>query len=125
MKKLIYSWEEYNIDIKDIIKGLHTNKLKFSAIYGIPKGGLVLATTLANKLNIPLYLSLNSIPKSISKKNILIVDDVSDSGLTLLRIPGIEKYSTLTLFYKPQTSFIPDYTCRKCDNKLWIVYPWE
>ena len=125
MKKFFYTWEQFDEDINDIIRMFKRIKPRYSAIYGIPKGGLVLATTLANKLKIPLYLGLNTIPKHISKKNILIVDDVSDTGKTLLKIPKVDDYDTLTLFYKPQSKFIPNYYCRDCEDNEWIVYPWE
>jgi len=125
MAKLYYTWEEYEKDIKDIISSFKKHNIKFKAIYAVPKGGLVLGVSLANKLNIPLYSKLEDAPKKIKRKDLLIVDDVSDSGLTLLGIPGIASYSTLTLFYKPQTAFLPNYVIRECENEKWIVYPWE
>ena len=48
-----------------------------SGIYGIPRGGLCLAVALSHKLNIELLKE--------PRNNILIVDDIYDSGETLHR----------------------------------------
>jgi len=130
-------------------------KEKIEVIVAITKGGLPLATIMANKyLNNPpiitvqlketthrtqkanyeakrvdLISPLNSYP--ITDKRILIVDDVSDSGSTLLEAVKITKrlkpakIVTATLFYKPRTKFIPDYFTKKFADDIWIVHPWE
>jgi len=57
------------------------------------------------------------------KPNTLIVDDISDTGTTLL---SYRKYKnpTVTIFLHPKTKFTPDVWIRKKGNK-WIIFPWE
>ncbi|MCX6656500.1 MAG: phosphoribosyltransferase [Candidatus Bathyarchaeota archaeon] len=60
---------------------------------------------------------------------VLIADDVSDSGASLLKAKGhIEgKGASLvrvaTLHIKPWSSFVPDYYAESVN--AWVVYPWE
>jgi hypoxanthine phosphoribosyltransferase len=61
--------------------------------------------------------------------NVLIVDDVSDSGESLkvarkhILERGASEVKVATLHIKPWTSFLSDYYVDKVDE--WIVYPWE
>lgn len=66
---------------------------------------------------------------SIRNKNVLLVDDVSDTGESLLEI---KKYlqskdprslTVATIHIKPWSKFVPDYYVESTD--AWIIYPWE
>jgi hypoxanthine phosphoribosyltransferase len=65
----------------------------------------------------------------INGKKILIVDDISDSGLTLnlakqyLTKKGATEIKTATLYTKSTTQTLPDYA-EKTTNQ-WIIFPWE
>lgn len=70
--------------------------------------------------------------EQVADKNIIIIDEVCDSGYTLqflverLREQGISMVRTGVLHYKPgnsQTGFIPDWFVGQTEQ--WIVYPWE
>lgn len=64
-------------------------------------------------------------------KSILLVDDLVDSGKTvefvleLLKkeLPKDVVFKVATLFYKPQSTVIPDYYVAETED--WIVFPWE
>jgi len=66
---------------------------------------------------------------NISSRRVLVVDDVADSGESLIIIkkyleskrPSDLKVSTL--FTKPWSKMIPDYYVAKTD--AWIIFPWE
>jgi hypoxanthine phosphoribosyltransferase len=69
-------------------------------------------------------------------KNILIVDDMCDSGVTLSQIilkfytNGfiIDNIKTCALFYNTEQKFIVDYfqrTLNRTEDDTWIVFPWE
>ena len=122
--KVYYTWKQFDNDVNKIIKYIKCNKLTIKGIYGIPKGGLPLAVTLANRLNVPFYQIFPS-PIGIPNKQYLVVDDISDEGDTLLGLRDINTYTTITLFIKPRTKFIPNFVCRHCKNTDWICYPWE
>ncbi len=65
----------------------------------------------------------------VSGKQILLVDDVTDTGESLrlalnhLESRGASNVKTGTLHVKPGSRFIPNYYVEK--TNAWIVYPWE
>ena len=61
-------------------------------------------------------------------KEVLIVDDVADSGRTLEFVHGIcrqyaSRIRTAVLYEKPRTVLNCDYVWKKTDK--WIVFPWS
>ena len=71
-------------------------------------------------------LPLNADVKGL---NVLVVDDVSDTGNSLevvknyVKEKGASKVKVATLHYKPWSRFKPDYYADVVDK--WILYPWE
>jgi hypoxanthine phosphoribosyltransferase len=65
----------------------------------------------------------------LREKRVIVVDDVSDSGASLLKArdhalsKGALDARTATLHVKPWSKFRPDYFSRSAD--AWVVYPWE
>ena len=122
MKKRNYTWEEFDKDCDKIAKRL--KKTKFHAIYGVPRGGLMVAVKLSHLLDIPITLDIYNAN--------LVVDEICDSGKTLLnlsKMPCIYKKRVFaTIHIRDQKRdkkplFIPDIYLHK--TKFWIVYPWE
>lgn len=64
-------------------------------------------------------------------KNVLIVDEVVDTGQTLIEIVntlktiGTSSVKTAVLHYKSTSRFKPDYYVEKLDEWVWIFYPWS
>ena len=58
------------------VKDLNMNLLKFQ-VYGIPRGGLIVAVLVSHKLGIPLITSL----RDMYGKKFLVVDDIVDTAL--------------------------------------------
>ena len=60
---------------------------------------------------------------------VLVVDDVSDSGHSLMAVKeyveenGAAEVKIATLHYKPWSLYKPDYYAEEVDK--WILYPWE
>ena len=75
---------------------------------------------LSHKLNIP-FVSIDNI-KLISRYELLIIDDIADSGETLEQY---KIYQTAVLHYKFQSIHIPTFYAEEVDNTDWIVYPFE
>src|SRR6266705_658111 len=65
----------------------------------------------------------------VKGKRILVVDDVSDTGLSLrvvnrhLRDKGASSVKVCTLYLKPASVFIPHFYARKTTK--WVIFPWE
>jgi hypothetical protein len=67
--------------------------------------------------------------KLLEGENILVVDDVADTGGTLvftvdlLKKRGIKNFKVATLHQKLWSKFKPDFYLEETDK--WIIYPWE
>lgn len=143
MEKFYY---DYNLFKEDTKKLLELFEIEFDTIVAIARGGLTLAQLLSEALDIrnvqsirtELYdgmqkredITIHGKCDFAKSKNILIVDDIADSGETLkalynhftLTYPTLH-FKTATLFYKKSSVFQPDYTVREA--KGWIDFFWE
>lgn len=126
VKKVKYSWKDFDKDVQKIIKYIDETNMLIQAIYAIPNGGLPLGVTLSNYFGVPLYTNnISSAIKKHSSECILIVDDISDSGKTLKSIPFIDEFVSITLFCKKGSKYIPNFFCRENNKNEWIVFAWE
>lgn len=120
MDKEIVTWQ----DVKQYIYGVYAKykPLNLTGVYGVPRGGLVLAVMVSHKLEIPLLTA--------PIKGCLIIDDICDSGETLLHYErnssAMSKplYHISTMIYKSNSLVTPEYYW-DVKNDKWIVFPWE
>ena len=135
-----YTYDNFRDDLQKL------NIPKPDAILAIARGGLTLAHHLAEIFDIREVFTINAvsyektqkketidifnIPNLHGYKNILIVDDISDSGETFKEVLKIlkEKYKdlnfkTLAIFYKPSSKFKPDFYFQETNE--WIRFFWE
>jgi len=134
MKKIKYTWEEFDIDINKTAEWIVEHHSDIKAIYGIPLGGLPFMVALKNNLQtrnimVDVYFSIQEIrDTNVSYKKILFVDDIADTGKTLMNVFKIYYGNNdviITLFKKPQSIINPHFACRVCKNDDWIIFPWE
>lgn len=119
MNKEQMGWYQFDNAV-DILAKEIKKMLNIKRIYGIPRNGLVLAVALSHKLNIPLLSELKT-SNDYELNQVLVVDDISDTGTTLRKYKGIP---TATIYYKPKTSKCkPTVHVFETDN--FIVFPWE
>ena len=151
----IMSWNEYGHLESLLLSGLDfffkENGIDgIDLVIGIYSGGIILAKSLSTKLkNVPLTIIKTSRTKTcqyeffgdinldeketfeVSDANVLLVDDISDSGLTFKNVLQIlENYSfnkiiTATLIQKTYSAFKTDTWAKLDESKDWIVFPWE
>ncbi|VVB86948.1 Xanthine phosphoribosyltransferase [uncultured archaeon] len=149
IKCYIVSWDEAYRLAKIIANKIKRSGFKPDLVIGIARGGLVPARTVCDFL---LHKDLTSIKVEhwgiaatlgkarmkfplpaeieISGKNILIVDDVADTGDTYslimdyLKEKNPAEVRTAVLQYKTCSKFVPDYWGEKLDEWEWIIYPW-
>jgi len=136
-----YTFEMFNVDIDNIIKNITEVKFNPFMIVGITRGGLIPATVLAHRLDIPtsrvevINWSRNKIPEEVYFAHncdlpILIVDDIVDTGYTQENIHAFlpnAKYAAL-LYNVGQTIAEPDFYGRiinKTIDPSWIDFWWE
>lgn len=145
MKKQHYSWEHFHTLVNKLKKQV---KMSPNIIVSIGKGGSIPGVILAemfdcNNINFGLKSYKGQTRGSIHEYqpimcfdglrdlNILIVDDIADSGETFehavrrFKSSGCEKVETASVFYKPCSKFKPDSYAEEVDETTWIVQPWE
>ncbi|MHA1793770.1 MAG: phosphoribosyltransferase [Promethearchaeota archaeon] len=154
-KHRVLSWQDYDglekrllNDINHFFKENMIKKVNF--VIGIYSGGVVLSKSVSTKLgNIPLiFLKLparegdvalffgdkgESLPENSTDNdvNVLLVDDISDSGNTfkksikILRSIFSGRIITAALIFKEYSSFKPDINAFVDESNDWIVFPWE
>ena len=113
--KMSVSWWDMTDLIKDLAEKIPFEVPLVDSIYGIPRGGLIPAVMLSHKLGLPMVETIG--------KNTLVVDDMTDSGVTMNKMPG---QWTAVLFHKPHTSvFTPNVYSKLHEGDEWLVFPWE
>lgn len=144
MKKTYYSYDEFRTDTLQLLEKLPKNE--FDTIIGVARGGLTLAHMLSEAMDIrnvqsistQLYddtqkrecITITDTCSLQTSKNILLVDDIADSGETLkalynhltLTYPDLH-FKTATLFYKSSSVYEPDFWVKEADT--WIEFFWE
>tara|TARA_S200002703_G_C3754406_1_gene232124 strand:- start:503 stop:907 length:405 start_codon:yes stop_codon:yes gene_type:complete len=119
MENIILDWSHV-YRLLDNIHNQVDDKIKY--VTGIPRGGTILAILYSHKFNVKyLHSPSNGYP------NLLILDDISDSGETLENIStSYFNNLTATLYYKEgsikKPNFYSEYIPK---NYGWIIFPWE
>ena len=145
MKHVRYDYETFLRDLRELSDRLPE---RFDAIVAIARGGMTMAHMMGEYLDIRRVFVINSIgyegtqkldsprifniPDLTGCRNVLILDDIADSGETLAavrktlerRYPHI-RFTTATLFYKPKKSIVePDLWLKEADDE-WIDFFWS
>jgi hypoxanthine phosphoribosyltransferase len=111
-----YTWNKFDEDVQKIAQRI--SPLWCKNIYGIPRGGLVLAVKLSYLCDIPLLIDKEKITYDT-----LVVDDISDSGKTLKEFKE-KGCIVMTIYYHKNTILMPDFCLREKKSE-WITFPWE
>lgn len=141
------SWDDIEDSIFDIAEKIVKDAFVPDAIIAILTGGVIPAKLLADLLGvktiryieIKFYRAVGSTENKpiikavyvhdLENKNVLIVDDVADTGETLEAVTNIvamfnpKKIKTATIYIKPWSKKIPDYYSEVVDK--WIIFPWD
>ncbi|WP_438979924.1 GTP cyclohydrolase I FolE [Polynucleobacter sp.] len=106
---------QLQLDIELLHDKLVASKKQFNAIYGVPRGGVPIAMLLSEKLGIPLV-------SSPDKDNILIVDDLIDSGETIKALVNFEYKQTFAVLYRKPHSPEIEFFVKEIDDWLEFFY---
>ena len=155
-EKLFINWDEYNTTVEKLAVQIHEN-FKPDLLIGIMRGGAPIIDVLSRVFKLKCaYLAVESYSgKGIEDQqgelifsremsstvqnlggNLLLCDDLSDTGVTLNRsIEWLKKYpppkgkiksiKTAVLWKKAKSTFNPDFCAITLKNNPWIVQPFE
>ena len=156
-EKLIITFDEYIKIVEKLAIEIHNN-YKPTVLVGIMRGAAPIIDILSRILKLPIaYIviqsysgkemedkqgqlmfarEISSIAENKDFDRVLLVDDLSDTGLTLNKsIEWLKKYEptknfikevkTACLWKKKSSTFEPDFCPVKLDSDPWIVQPTE
>jgi len=138
------SWDQMGKYTFQLAQKILDSDEKFDRIIPLAKGGLTWSRSLADFLDIDKlsstrlqsYIGTNQtsqvkviqpLSDSIDGENILIFDEVVDSGETIIKakeyikLLGAREISVATLCYKPRSKVIPDFYA--FSTNAWVVFP--
>jgi len=149
LEVLYVSWNEAIRLCYELAEKILKSNNDFDAIVAISRGGLIPARIVSDTLGIyDLYVidsrfwgiggtiypePLMNVPQTlnVNDKNVLIVDEVVDTGKTMcktievLKKFGAKEIKTATLHYKVRSIIVPDFYVKKLEKWVWIFYPWS
>ena len=155
--KLILDWKQYNLIVEKLAVQIYKSGFKPDMLIGIMRGGAPIIDVLSRVFKLKCaYLAVESysgegtedqqgelvFSREMSstvqemKGNLLLCDDLSDTGITFNKsIDWLKKYEpikdkieeikTATLFKKKKSIFEPDFCANRLTDNPWIVQPFE
>ncbi|GLY33668.1 phosphoribosyltransferase [Kineosporia sp. NBRC 101731] len=145
----ILTWDLFGEASRELARDIAESGFRPDMVIAVARGGLLpagaisyaLGVKAAGTLNVEFYSDIEeTLPDpvvleplldtdAIVGKNLLVVDDVADSGRTLdlvlelLRRHQPAQVRSAVLYTKPRTIVQPDFSWRETDR--WINFPWS
>ena len=144
----VLTWAEFGSAGRDLASVIAADGYRPDVLLGIARGGLPLTASLAYSLGVKKVATLNVEfytgvdtrlpepvvlppaldPAGLAGLDVLVVDDVADTGRTLLVVADMvrrwgARSRTAVVYEKPGSRVRPDYAWRRTDR--WVVYPWS
>jgi hypoxanthine phosphoribosyltransferase len=141
------TWNQIYEMILQLAQKIKMESFRPDVIVGVSRGGWPPARVLSDLLDNPnlanvkaeFYLNVaetkgeptltQPVSADVSGKKVLIVDEVADTGKSLVLIKqhitekGAAEVKIATVYYKPWSIITPDYYAK--ETSRWIVFPWE
>jgi hypoxanthine phosphoribosyltransferase len=143
----VLGWEEFGTASRELAVAVVESGFHADIVVAVARGGLLLAGSVAyalgtrncGSINVEFYTDIDERrpepvlhpplldAPALNGKNVLLVDDVSDSGRTLAMVVDLLQehgaiVRTLTLYCKPRTVLVPDVWR---NTERWITFPWS
>ena len=142
------TWDAYDGAAHVLAAAIMADGYGADLVLGIARGGMYLATSLAylletkslylvnveyyedveKRLEAPVILPPEPNLRDLSRKRLLLVDDVADTGHTLKAVHDLcqaeaAECRIVTLYHKPQSIIRPHWAWRTTER--WIDFPWS
>ncbi|UCE15494.1 MAG: phosphoribosyltransferase [Candidatus Bathyarchaeota archaeon] len=142
------SWEEIYENINEIARKIKKDRYQPDIVIALSRGGFVPARVICDLMVIKDLVSVKvdhwgitaakdgkahlryPINADLSGKKVLIVDDITDTGESMIIAKEFVKelnpkeIRTATIFHIKTSRFIPDYYSKKIDW-IWVIWPWN
>lgn len=144
----VLTYDLFGTAVRDLAQEVADSGYEPDMILSIARGGLALGmglgyalgvknlsvlnvefyTGIDQRLDVPIMLPPTPAAVDLSGLNVLIADDVADTGRTLELVHEfceghVAEARTVVIYDKPHSVIRPDYAWRKTD--LWIDFPWS
>jgi len=143
----IPTWDKIYEFLLSLAEKIREDDFKPDVIVGVSRGGWPPARVMSDLLENPeianvkaeFYLGVGQtkgeplitqpVSVSVRDKEVLLMDDVADTGKSLrlvrahLKEKGATEVKIATVYYKPWSVVIPDYYEK--ETRSWIIFPWE
>jgi len=143
----IPTWDRIYEFLLSLAEKIREDNFKPDVIVGVSRGGWPPARVMSDLLENPeianvkaeFYLGVaetkgeplitQPVSVSVRDKEVLLMDDVADTGKSLrlvrvhLKEEGATEVKIATIYYKPWSVVIPDYYEK--ETRSWIIFPWE
>ncbi len=110
---LTLGWHDFEQAVEQLLP--RCSSQRFAGVYGVPRGGLVLAVVLSHRLALPLLLEPCA--------GCLVVDDVYETGQTLAPYRDLEGSKVWVWVSKVEPQWWE--AALVTPSSEWIVFPWE
>lgn len=140
-------WDEIYDMLLNLATRIKRSGFQPDLIVGVSRGGWIPGRILSDLLGnahtanvkIEFYVGIGQtsrkpvvtqpISEEIANKRVLVVDDVADTGESLIvalehvRERSAGEIKTVTIYHKPHSKFKPDFFAETTSH--WIIFPWE
>lgn len=147
MDFLVQNWQQVFDDCFYLYEKIRDSNFSPDVIVGIARGGWIPARLIADFLHLKQTANIKvetyqmigdedveakitqDISDNLAGKNVLVVDDVADSGTTLqavldqINAHHPKDIRTAMLYYKPRSTILPDYYVTQ--TTAWVVFSWS
>ncbi|EAU72777.1 phosphoribosyltransferase [Synechococcus sp. RS9916] len=150
--ELAITWEQYHRLIEHLALQVHNAQAGFDQVVALSRGGLRVGDALSRIFQTPLVVMAASSYEGEGDRNqgsltlgsqlahtcsklgprLLLVDDLADSGATLIAarqwladtLPGAE-IKTAVLWHKASSTVQPDFWAMELPHNPWVLQPFE
>jgi hypoxanthine phosphoribosyltransferase len=144
----VMRWQDVGVAARVLAEAVHADGYRPGIILAVARGGLIPAAAVAYALgvkntytmNVEFYTDVDErldvpmvlppVPElvDVADADLLIVDDVADTGATLEVVHAfcagkVANVRTAVLYEKPRSTVRCDYVWRRTDR--WITFPWS
>ncbi len=150
MRCRIVTFQEVHDMVRKVADAVKASGYKPTTIVGLARGGWLPARLMCDFLGITDLVSLKvehwletgktkdeasiryPLKADLSGKRVLVVDDITDTGKSLITaVNYVKKYNrpaeirVATMQYIPESKFRPDYYAEEVKTWTWFIYPWN